>query len=370
MTNRLRGAIAASQITRETIMNIKQMKSALSTFRAADVSIIKDDALRAKAQKLQAKQKGFTLLELLIVITLIAVLATAALTAYNGIGETASDTAAANNLLDAQSSLNNYRAIEDGFPEQWDNLANASGTDTDGMATLRAPETNAFFGQWVATDTGTVGSVWEAVGDSLNAVEIGELQALTNGATFDVGYVPNLALNESYPLSNQPGTELEIWASDASGALYGGASVTTAAVSIVPSSTGGVAGDCTAGTVSITDSFDGTTANGNQRLNLINDSMDDDACVLVLAVGFGKDVPGSTSGDKVEISQVPTLGTNNVNPATHYARAVALFQVGADDNEDGNITADEIFRKARLIGIVDPEGRQRDEVIAAANDAG
>ncbi|MBL1320118.1 MAG: type II secretion system protein [Methylophaga sp.] len=360
-------------------MNSKQIKSALSTFRAADVSIIKDDATRAQAQKLQAKQKGFTLLELLIVITLIAVLATAALTAYNGIGETASDTAAANNLLDAQSALNNYRAIEAGYPDQFDNLANASGTDADGMATLRAPETSAFFGQWVAVDAGTVGSVWKAVGDSMKAVGVEELQALTNATTFDVGYVPNLALNESYPLTNDVapsarGTELELWANDTSGALYGGVSTTTAAVSIVPSSTTGAAGDCTAGLVSITDSFDGTTADENQRLNLINDAMDDDACVLVLAVGFGKDVPGSTSGDKVEISQVPTLGTNNVNPATHYARAVALFQVGADGSdgsiEDGVISASEIFRKARLVGIVDPEGRQRDEVIAAANDAG
>ncbi|MDT8371360.1 MAG: hypothetical protein RQ783_05110 [Gammaproteobacteria bacterium] len=47
-------------------MNITQMKSAIKKFRSADVSVIKDDALRAKAQKLQGKQCGFTLLELLV----------------------------------------------------------------------------------------------------------------------------------------------------------------------------------------------------------------------------------------------------------------------------------------------------------------
>lgn len=354
-------------------MNIQQIKRALSTFRSADVSIIKDDAMRAKAQKLQAKQKGFTLLELLVVITLLATLATAALVAYNDIGDTASDTAVANNLLSAQSALNNYRAIESGYPDQWDNLANVTGADTDGMSTLRADESSAFFGQWTATDTGTVDSVWNAVADAMEGVGIEEIQSLDDGTTFEVGYVANLALNESYPLTldTARGSELELWTNDTSGALFDGGSVTTASLSIVPS--GGdsdASGLCAAGTFTLNTSFNGDVVSDNQRLNLISDALDDDACALVIAVGYGKDVPGSTSGDKVEISQVPTLATNNVNPATHYARAVALFHVGTDDNEDGNIEFSEILPKARLIGIVDPEGRTRDEVIAAANNQG
>ncbi len=375
MTNRLRGAIAASQITRETIMNIKQMKSALSTFRAADVSIIKDDATRAQAQKLQAKQKGFTLLELLIVITLIAVLATAALTAYNGIGESASDTAAANNLLDAQSSLNNYRAIEAGYPNQWDNLANVDGIDTGGMKILRGTATNAFFGQLTlaAADVApSTTSVWRAVGNSLNSVGVEELQAVDSTAAFAVGYVPNLALNESYPLTTNPGSEFSVWESDVSGALFDGAAIasTSVGVSIVPSVTLGAGCVLGTGGPSLATDFAAVTVTNNTRLNLINDALDSEICSLVIAVGFGKDVPGSTSGDKVEIAQVPTLGTNNVNPSTEYARAIALFHLGTDDNEDGVIDATEILNKARLIGVVDPEGRTRDEVIAAANAAG
>ena len=106
MTKRLRGADAAYK-SRETIMNMKQMKRAVSTFRAADVSIIKDEALRTKAQTLQAKQKGFTLLELLVVITLLATLAVGAMVAYEGIGENAKDVASAITLtrLNLQSVL-------------------------------------------------------------------------------------------------------------------------------------------------------------------------------------------------------------------------------------------------------------------------
>jgi prepilin-type N-terminal cleavage/methylation domain-containing protein len=287
-------------------MNMKQMKETISKFRSADVSIIKDEKLRAKAQKLQAKQGGFTLLELLIVITLIATLATAALVAYDGIGESASDTAAANNLLAAQSALNNYRAIENAYPDQWDNLANASGTDTDGMATLRADQSNAFFGQWVSPNANSGTSVWKAVADALGAVGIEEIQSVTDTTTFDEGYVPNLALNESYPLiasGADAGDELVLWESDTSGAVYDGGSVTTAALSIVPS---GGNGSCTADGASLASPFDGAALTNNERINLINDALDDDVCSLVVAIGYGKDVPGSTLGDKVEISQVPT----------------------------------------------------------------
>jgi prepilin-type N-terminal cleavage/methylation domain-containing protein len=351
-------------------MNMKQMKETISKFRSADVSIIKDEKLRAKAQKLQAKQGGFTLLELLIVITLIATLATAALVAYDGIGESASDTAAANNLLAAQSALNNYRAIENAYPDQWDNLANASGTDTDGMATLRADQSNAFFGQWVSPNANSGTSVWKAVADALGAVGIEEIQSVTDTTTFDEGYVPNLALNESYPLiasGADAGDELVLWESDTSGAVYDGGSVTTAALSIVPS---GGNGSCTADGASLASPFDGAALTNNERINLINDALDDDVCSLVVAIGYGKDVPGSTLGDKVEISQVPTLGTNNVNPNLNYARAVGLFLVAQDEDNSGTIEASEVLNRAQLIGMVDPEGRIIDEVLASANQEG
>ncbi len=52
---------------------------------------------------LQNNQKGFTLLELLVVITLLATLSVGALVAYEGIGENASNVAAANNIKVADS---------------------------------------------------------------------------------------------------------------------------------------------------------------------------------------------------------------------------------------------------------------------------
>ncbi|MBF6649740.1 type II secretion system protein [Methylobacter sp. BlB1] len=355
-------------------MNINQMKEAIKKFRAADFSAVKDEELRAKAQKLQAKQGGFTLLELLVVITLLATLATAALVAYEGIGENAQDSAASSNLLAAESSVRNFRAVTGNYPNQWDNLANLAGETAGGAFGLLADRTRAFFGQWAIPNTAdaTVAPVWNAVAASLNAVGINELQTLQTTSTFLPGNVPNLAFNESNPQADaNPADELEF--DETGAALYGGVAATDIAFSIVPSDTGDgtASGGCSAGGIAINTTFGGTTLTSNRALNLINDHLDDDGCHLVLALGFGKDVPGTTLESTVAIAQAPTAGTANVNPAQNYARLIALFQVGEDGSDgtvaDGNITAAEIFPKARLIGFVDPEGRIVDQTLAGAN---
>jgi prepilin-type N-terminal cleavage/methylation domain-containing protein len=355
-------------------MNIKQMKRAVSTFRATDVAIIKDDALRAKAQKLQAKQQGFTLLELLVVITLLATLATAALVAYDGIGENARDASAATALTTLEGTLRNYRVIEGEYPEQFDSLANADASTAGGAMQLMSDETKAFFGQLdIATaDANNVagGTVTHAIADALREAGLEELQAVQGITTWNAGFVPNLAMNESYPevLAN-PGSELEFPEDDTDGAIQYADAVIGAggtALSIVPTAIDGVT-TCqvyAANDLSVT--FDGTTVQSNAALNLISDALDDDQCNLVVAVGVGKEVPGATFGKAVEIGQVPTVGTTNVSPKDSYARAIALFHVATDDDEDGTIQLDEINEKARLIALVGPEGRTIDQIVASA----
>jgi prepilin-type N-terminal cleavage/methylation domain-containing protein len=361
-------------------MNMKQMKSAISRFRAADVSVIKDEKLRNKAQTLQAKQGGFTLLELLVVITLLATLATAALVAYEGVGENAADASAATAITTMEGALRNYRAIEGEYPEQFDNLANADADTTlpatTGAMALMSDETLGFFGQ-LSVAAGTVdapaGTAFEAIANSLANAGLEELQSVISTTAWDAGYVPNLAMNESYPLTNtDPGSEIEF--TDTGAAEFDEADMTTNgfanfALSIVPSndSTNGcgvfAAND-------LTTSFDTTAVTDNSRLNLISDALDSDGCNLVVALGIGKEVPGATSGSRVAIGQVPTVGTNNINPNENYARAIALFHVGEDDLDNGatpgTIEISEIFPQARLIAVVDPEGRTIDEVVAAA----
>jgi prepilin-type N-terminal cleavage/methylation domain-containing protein len=365
-------------------MNAQQMKSAISRFRKADVSAIKDAKLRAKAQKLQAKQSGFTLLELLIVITLLATLATAGLVAYEGIGENAQDTAAAQNILLAESSIRNYRAIEDAYPNQWDNLANLDGTTstTTGVQQLLAPQTQAFLGQWTI-DTSAPSAVATAVVAALDEVGMDAFQTLDTATLYGNGAIPNLSWNESaVPAPTAGGaSELEFDYSDASAAIstisYDETAVTTGNVALSIYVSGGEDGTgadstCTTGTgtgPSISTPMDGGAAvTDNSALNLINDGLSGETCSLVIAVGYGKDVPGTTLDSRVAISQVPTASTENVNPANNYARYIALFQVAADDDNSTIIEADEVFSKPRLIGIIDPEGRNVDTALAGANE--
>jgi prepilin-type N-terminal cleavage/methylation domain-containing protein len=359
-------------------MNRSQMKSAIAKFKSADVSIIKDDALRAKAQKLQAKQKGFTLLELLVVITLLATIATAGLVAYEGIGDNAQATATASHTIAAESSIRSYRAIEGEYPNQWDNLANRDGTlpGTTGVEPLLDDTTEAFFGQLVTTPASPLagGTVLEAVAESLESVGIDELQTLQETVTTPNGAIPNLAWNESSPKTAGQASELEFSFNPTTGALADiewdetsqlGSPV---ALSIVPS---GGNGGCTVDGATISDTFDGTTVANSAALNLINDALGDDDCHLVLALGFGKDVPGTTIDSRVAISQAPTAVSDNVSPATDYARYIALFHLASEEGPAvvgvTPIPAANVLSRPRLIGVVNAEGQILDQAIAAAN---
>jgi prepilin-type N-terminal cleavage/methylation domain-containing protein len=360
-------------------MNIKQMKNAISKFRSADVSIIKDDKMRAKAQKLQAKEGGFTLLELLVVITLLATLATAALVAYENVGENGADAAAATAITTMEGALRNYRAIEGEYPEQFDNLANVDAVVgvASGAMQLMSDETQAFFGQLsipAAQADGGAG-VAAAIFNSLRNAGLEELQSVQGATTWNNDFVPNLAMNESYPeVSANLGSEIEF--TDTGTMEFDEDDMATngfanAAISIVPSddSTNGcgvfAAND-------LNSSFDATAVTDNSRLNLISDALDSDGCNLVVALGIGKEVPGATSGSRVAIGQVPTVGTADVNPSDNYARAIALFHVASDDAAVGatlgTIETAEVFTTARLIAVVDPEGRTIEQVVAAATE--
>jgi prepilin-type N-terminal cleavage/methylation domain-containing protein len=360
-------------------MNIQQIKSAISRFRKADVSIIEDDKMRAKAQKLQAKEGGFTLLELLVVITLMATLATAALVAYENVGENAADASAATAITTMESALRNYRAIEGEYPEQFDNLANVDGSATGGAMTLMSDETKQFFGQLsipAATVNTNTDGTWVAIVEAMAEAGLEELQSVTSTSAWNAGFVPNLAMNESYPevaSGATPGSEIEF--DDENGvATFDEAAIasTNFALSIVPSNDS-VNGCQVFAANDLNSAFDTTTVTDNTRLNLISDALGSDECNLVVAVGIGKEVPGATSGSRVAIGQVPTVGTTNVNPANNYARAIALFHVGQDDADVGatlgTIEETEIFETARLIAVVDPEGRTIEQVVASATQA-
>lgn len=129
--NKLYGAVAVLNLERN-LMNIKQMKQTISKFRAADVSVIKDEKLRAKAQNLQAKQGGFTLLELLVVVAILAVLAGAVISAMDGKEERAAQSTTVHSMATIESGMAVYKVDQKRLlPANMESLMCTDGVQAD-----------------------------------------------------------------------------------------------------------------------------------------------------------------------------------------------------------------------------------------------
>lgn len=80
----------------------------------------------------KSKQQGFTLVELLIVIVVIAILAAISIVAYNGIQNRANNTTAKQTATQIRTKIEAYNTIKSHYP--------ATGTNAQNLATILAEE--------------------------------------------------------------------------------------------------------------------------------------------------------------------------------------------------------------------------------------
>jgi len=289
-------------------------------------------------------QKGFTLLELLIVVTIIAILSVGAILAYEGLTEKAQAATAANNTLGADQAIRNYRAVTTNYPNQWDHLvAQDNGTGAD-LAFI-ADETYQVLAKVDASAlSGALTAAFEEVG-------IDELQARTV-ATTAPGVEPNLQHSEG---AATDGNTEEIELED--GDFFDRLVVVPTASSSTLCNIGGQTPTEIRLLDSEGDAIDSNVDDPDTAQNYmikINDNIGEDECHLVAAFGFGHDAAHSTVESNVAIAAAPAFVSNDIKPADNYARYIVLFDLGKDGN--------------KMIGLIDPEGNVIDENVASAND--
>lgn len=76
---------------------------------------------------LQQKQRGFTIVELLIVVVVIAILAAISIVAYTGISNRANDSAVQNDLRNFANKIMEYHTLNGQYPTGHVNLGGGSG---------------------------------------------------------------------------------------------------------------------------------------------------------------------------------------------------------------------------------------------------
>jgi prepilin-type N-terminal cleavage/methylation domain-containing protein len=331
-------------------MNINEMKASIAKFRKADLSVIKDEKLRAKGQKLQAKEKGFTLLELLVVIALLAVIATGALIAYENVGDNAQAAAGANSAATIDRAIRTYKAVDGVYPNQWDNLAVSTGNS----AVSFLPDASlSFLAAW------NVGGITSALpfAEAMSNAGINEIQNIINANPLPADIAPNRAHNESTYIGNAE--EIEMIDDD-----DGTFDEVPDYVSVIPNAACSFESYPTA-------TFDSTPFTSNEIQNRYADLLEGDECHAVVALGFGGDAAASTALSNVAIAQSPTYARQNVvDPNSEYSRFIGLFVVGTEDED--NPGQWEYLESARLLAIIAPDGENIDSLnaLAAAGQSG
>jgi prepilin-type N-terminal cleavage/methylation domain-containing protein len=288
------------------------------------------------------KQGGFTLLELLVVVGLMAAVAVVAVSTYDDADASASISTDLSNIQAIDQGIRNYAGKNNGnFPEQLDSLVTKAG---DPYLLLAAETQAALQALPVAGATGT------AILEALEGNGMEEFQFI-------------IAANNTTPalFKKDPNAQH----AEASGNGLEDDAETATELTIVANKLTGTGAKCEVDGMnySAAATLDGAAidATKNNVLNAISDQFESNVCNVVVALGVGGDAAansqgaiGATSSDAVK------------DKAANYSRYLGLFHVAQDGIADGTfngvIDANEVFAKPRFVGVINPLGQGSNEL--------
>lgn len=288
------------------------------------------------------KQSGFTLLELVIVIAILAVIGGAALVAYDGLDKKAAKSQATFNLAAIDKGVRMSKVITGNYPDNLDLVVDSDATlaDPTGAAAVSA-DTNGFFSRVPRSIEGADND--ETTGDGLFSF---------------------------YPLSAEMVTAFDEVGMDSFRGIV--AANDTAAISLAnrafdgaPTGVGAEVAIQLNRVVPIVKTQNHGSANSNDLAAITGLPSDTAHIVVVLGLGNGSSiVSDDINVNSANFSEAPFYSDL---ASTEYGRFYLLFHIASDADADDIIQAGEVFSEARFVGVLDAEGNWLDQEFADAN---
>jgi prepilin-type N-terminal cleavage/methylation domain-containing protein len=248
----------------------------------------------------QTNRPGLTLTELLVVLAILALLASLVVVRLSGILERSQSAVQASSLSDVARTIENYYGIHKSYPDGWDTLVEGSGLYGAGRNshTLHPNLVSMLNGTPAPLDAATTGASLKAVG-------------INHGTTHvDPTSFPDLSPSDSG--SNPDG-------------LHSGHFV------------GGHGGGSALSVVFLNKSNSAVDYLLKNELNLPSSVV---ASHQFIVLGFG---PRNWAVSEI-VQQAPLVESGD--PGRYYSRALAVFMLGNSAQE-----------KAQFVGVIGPDGR-------------
>jgi len=309
----------------------KNRKTLTERFAKIDVNDIQDTELKAKFRKLKGKQRGFTLLELLVVVAILAAIAGTATLALQDTDARAAAAAHVAMMDELNKGIRTYKALNKEFPNNFDSLM---------MATSDAPDLS------VQATVGFAGTITDATGDhlfgqvnltddttysnSLIAIEDVELVATPSGvveALGEVGITSVRVIDETATPEDSVGLNcLDI------PELVSGRTNAVVAGNIF---VGDTVNGCGVSADIVNNSYLPYWTGGSERITGVAESTvsyDTNTNRAFMALGVG---PASNLFDTTTLGGMTSVPVYRHVAADQYNRFIAIYNVGTFDDTAG-----------------------------------